>query len=150
MCAMDFARDIMTTSFLRSRYLLPAYEFLEQQVCSLDLAKQLKVFGVKQDVGFVWALADTDRSNGEWMIFERRRCWLEGDVAAFTVAELGEMLPSPRNDHEWLRFIKRGSKIYPCGKRDTRPLAQRVNGVSKSMNERRPTAAPTAHLAHPE
>ena len=79
---------------------------LEQQVCSLDLAKQLKVFGVKQDVGFVWALADTDRSNGEWMIFERRRCWLEGDVAAFTVAELGEMLPSPRNDHEWLRFIK--------------------------------------------
>lgn len=72
---------------------------LEDQVCSLELAKKLKELGVKQESEFYWA----DRNSGGLTL------WREGDVtswgyeesfenqpndiAAFTVAELGEMLP---------------------------------------------------------
>lgn len=75
---------------------------LEDQVCSLELAKKLKEFGVKQDAYF---------SHNPYGIFITRQIkedelWF---VSAFTVAELGEMLPFrlrlPDNDH-WLRCSK--------------------------------------------
>lgn len=60
---------------------------LEQQVCSLDLAKRLKELGVKQEGYFVWEGAD------EFGYVVKRRADSGSNVSAFTVAELGEMLP---------------------------------------------------------
>lgn len=75
---------------------------LEQQVVSLELAKKLKELGVLQNSYFKW----TDWYNGvlnygkpsenfraEWHLVTTP-VWLdETVVSAFTVAELGEMLP---------------------------------------------------------
>jgi hypothetical protein len=64
---------------------------LENQVCSLELAKKLKELDVKQESLFLWQVY----SNGSAHIHLGR---LEGFdveyVSAFTVAELGEMLPA--------------------------------------------------------
>lgn len=72
---------------------------LEQQVVSLPLAKRLKELGVKQESYFVWA----DDSTGDrifmqlaWLAFlesEEEHAKEYECFAAFTVAELGEMLP---------------------------------------------------------
>lgn len=70
---------------------------LEDQVCSLELAKKLKRLGVKQDSLFWWInhknspFEDYHLISDEWAIhagFERNEKY-----AAYTVAELGEMLP---------------------------------------------------------
>lgn len=70
--------------------------YLENQVCSLDLSKRLKELGVKQDSLFCW------------MELGCKECGLKNEIvyvykvtgdkpnnvySAFTVAELGEMLP---------------------------------------------------------
>jgi len=91
---------------------------LEQQVCSLELAKKLKELGVKQESLFYWQRY-TEKKTGieEWDLALRGKhtrdnawsCltgnyhdgrqwishWVEKDeeYSAFTVAELGEMLP---------------------------------------------------------
>jgi hypothetical protein len=70
---------------------------LEQQVCSLDLAKRLKESGVKQESCFYWWRRT---ENSEWLILHynsldipnRERKYQEF-TSAFTVAELGELLP---------------------------------------------------------
>jgi hypothetical protein len=70
---------------------------LEQQVCSLELAKRLKQLGVKQECLFYWDENwDSDVPGGKhwWSL---TRSWERKDgnfqYSAFTVAELGEMLP---------------------------------------------------------
>lgn len=69
---------------------------LENQVVSLDLAKRLKEMGVKQESYFFWYVneppqgqfvAKDDSFVGFGGIVHRAHC------SAFTVAELGEMLP---------------------------------------------------------
>lgn len=69
---------------------------LEDQVCSLELAKRLKELGVGQDSYFCWfkLKEKNDYSLSEsWQIDDP----VEFDeISAFTVAELGEMLPSQR------------------------------------------------------
>ena len=71
---------------------------LETQVVSLNLAKRLKELGVKQESLFYWG----DRYESEkWKIWEDFRALdprRQSDpsyefYSAFTVAELGEMLP---------------------------------------------------------
>ena len=62
---------------------------LEKQVCSLELAKKLKELGVEQDSLFWWD-DHSELGMGEIVSFD------EPDnpiCSAFTVAELGEMLP---------------------------------------------------------
>lgn len=63
---------------------------LDQQVCSLELAKRFKELGVKQESLFYWEHYSINGWCIEW-------CELgpfsEHAVSAFTVAELGEMLP---------------------------------------------------------
>jgi hypothetical protein len=62
---------------------------VEDQVCSLELAKRLKELGVKQESFFGWNLEHariTASGAVENWVGDERAC-------AFTVAELGEMLP---------------------------------------------------------
>lgn len=65
---------------------------LEAQVCYLDLAKRLKELGIKQESLFVWNDYSRTYIGSGWEIDYRRECNGDGP-AAFTVAELGEMLP---------------------------------------------------------
>jgi len=74
---------------------------LEDQVCSLDLAKKLKELGVKQEsyftwyqgIGGVWYLGDPAESMNNAVEIGHTTAPQFNFVAAFTVAELGEMLP---------------------------------------------------------
>jgi len=66
---------------------------LEQQVCSLDLAVRMNTLGVKQESAFLWTLDVVDG-----FVLKLRETEAPDDHgmnchAAFTVAELGEMLP---------------------------------------------------------
>jgi len=67
---------------------------IENQVCSLELAKRLKELGVKQESIWAWCLDRPHRDS--WVLWTSRypETW-EGNerYAAFTAAELGEMLP---------------------------------------------------------
>lgn len=66
---------------------------LEKQVTSLELSKRLKELGVEQESLFCWEKIDWEGKNA---ILKYRRevsahnGWI---ISAFTVAELGEMLP---------------------------------------------------------
>ena len=71
---------------------------LEQQVTSLELSKQLKELGVKQDSLFSWIEYDNGGAHVEMTKWAKTQYGgigrKEKDLfAAFTVAELGEMLP---------------------------------------------------------
>ncbi len=67
---------------------------LEKQVTSLELSKKLKELGVKQESLFYWV----SHFNGDELVFENdehnfyKSVWKERS-SAYTVAELGEMLP---------------------------------------------------------
>lgn len=90
---------------------------LEQQVCSLELAKRLKELGVKQESLFLWCNFGKDDWRGPYSnidgisirfpatpgpySFTKDDCWEW--CSAFTASELGEMLPK-----EWA--TKRGTK----------------------------------------
>lgn len=72
---------------------------LESQVCSLELAKQLKELGVKQESAFYWHMKDQTADDAEdyGEVYKVVYCKEVVSVpydrwAAFTVAELGEML----------------------------------------------------------
>lgn len=79
---------------------------LEQQVTSLEISKRLKELGVKQEGIFDWCEIDEN----DWMLLLRKQKEFEalrekyGDneavVSAFTVAELGEMLPKSQKTKE--------------------------------------------------
>lgn len=99
---------------------------LEKQVCSLDLARKLKELGVKQESLFAYATYNDD----DVPIVELIR--LPGTYSAtfhsaFTVAELGEMLPgllecsSPK-------FVSEGKRQWElfCGK-DESPFVAYFN-----------------------
>lgn len=60
---------------------------LENQVCSLELAKKLKELGVKQKSLFCWVYQD-DIERYE-LVYMPGHHW----VSAFTASELGDMLP---------------------------------------------------------
>ncbi len=73
---------------------------LENQVCSLELAKKLKGLGIKQESLFQWSWDNEDYR----LVYNKPHLDL---FAAFTVAELGEMLskydePLPHiGDEDW-------------------------------------------------
>ncbi len=81
---------------------------LTKQCVSLDLAKRLKELGVKQESQFKWTNwhngvltfgKPAEDFRGEWHIVTTP-CWNdETIVSAFTVAELGEMLPNQAKIH---------------------------------------------------
>lgn len=74
---------------------------LESQVCSLELAKKLKELGVKQHSYFYWAKEEMSDSTYKWNLITGELQiriatpgMIRDSIAAFTVAELGEMLPA--------------------------------------------------------
>lgn len=87
---------------------------LEDQVCSLELAKRLKKLGVKQESYFDWL---HQRETNDFAIFPSYPSEPGWDIkcSAFTVAELGEMLKQPyasdgsyffsmQNGHGWCGY----------------------------------------------
>lgn len=72
---------------------------LESQVCSLELAKKLKELGIKGESQFYFvnpkSIGDHILENEVWMIAHQTQIsgLSELFISAFTVAELGEMLP---------------------------------------------------------
>jgi len=80
---------------------------LEQQVCSLELARRLKELGVKQESYFIWTpwLKEEFPKNhppktvelDEWHVLSRDTYEVKTHCAAFTVAELGEIINSYEN-----------------------------------------------------
>lgn len=78
----------------------------ENQVVNLDIAKRLKELGVKQESLWYWY----KWRNESWMIGDDQK-WLGTDwehVSAFTVAELGELLPQGCYDY----IQKRAAQKY--------------------------------------
>lgn len=75
---------------------------LEDQVCSLELSKKLKYLGVKQESLWYWkgGFLRSDESIGE-QYKDRDDCY-----SAFTVAELGEMLPKTIEKDFGLHFLE--------------------------------------------
>jgi hypothetical protein len=78
---------------------------LEEQVTRLELSKRLDELGVKQDSLFYWVdnfrgieLCGKDNLNIEWSIHPSSN---HGNWSAFTVAELGEMLPNEKTISCW-------------------------------------------------
>lgn len=64
---------------------------LENQVCSLDQAKRLKELGVRQDVSIaIWYEFPKD----EYLVIYRIGNLSLKEYSAFTVAEMGQMLPT--------------------------------------------------------
>lgn len=75
---------------------------IENQVCNPELAKRLSELGVKQDVEYYWRKYSLAEKPELYNLGELKRMGadlavlsgsLEYEYAAFTVAELGEMLP---------------------------------------------------------
>lgn len=69
---------------------------LEDQVCSLELAQKLKELGVKQESLFIWSYYPHVDSYHPMPEFNQLNDGEEQNglnISAFTVAELGEMLP---------------------------------------------------------
>jgi hypothetical protein len=76
---------------------------LEQQVCSLHLAKRLKELGVKQDSIFNWgansAKKDCEICYGAVPLEDEHENGIMEIASAFTVAELGKMLVAGQGEH---------------------------------------------------
>ena len=112
---------------------------LEDQVSNLELSKRLKELGVKQDSFFIWE----KRGNKNWKlridcsklseyyakgedydgcpdIFTYLGCETEyysiEQCSAFTVAELGEMMPFmlKKNGREWILSITKQGEDFWC------------------------------------
>lgn len=84
----------------------PHYEAVEQQVCSLELATKLKQLGIEQKSLFYWAkFFYLEGKSHQWGVEAKEQNELEAheyghtkiedveNYSAFTVAEIGEMLP---------------------------------------------------------
>ena len=83
---------------------------LENQICSLELARRLKMLGFEQESLFYWVMMYPGAlvlSGPSWIIhtadeFENIKVLPEEDwmaYPAYTAAELGEMLPSHIKQH---------------------------------------------------
>lgn len=103
---------------------------LKDQVCSLELAKRICELGVKQESLWHWTkwkkwVRTTDNHNEyqlkglkDFELFNNPknntlgRCWFEDVYSAFTVAELGERLPSRIEGIGFIRTIKWHNKHF--------------------------------------
>lgn len=93
---------------------------LENQVTSLELSKKMKELGAPQESLFYW----TGYYNGNSDIdFGRPKDSNKYNIySAYTVAELGEMLPNKINqpDTRWVYFLKSDVSDFSAGYADVR------------------------------
>jgi hypothetical protein len=100
---------------------------LEEQITSLEISKQLKVFGVKQDSLFVYRRNNgmavypvVKDDEGRYELVPSGAYTSHDDtISAFTVAELGVMLPYdfdyPNENKCYIRECSQeSSKVYIC------------------------------------
>ena len=90
---------------------------LKDQVCSLESARKLKELGVKQESLFYWhETARLDGINN----FNQSKINSKYCYSAFTVAELGDMLPEMVDNLQILTWKKtwREQMTYFCEHRD--------------------------------
>ena len=68
---------------------------LEAQICSLELAKRIYELGVKQESEWIWAIMNIGAGQSAYIYNTVSDKGYHRDVeySAYTVAELGEMLP---------------------------------------------------------
>jgi len=83
---------------------------LEKQVCSLELAKRLKELKIKQESLFQWC----DISGKAWLYYGKIINSPEMRCSAFTVAELGELLPDFIKTREENYFITMDCDKHIC------------------------------------
>ena|SRR5258708_4404260 len=104
---------------------------IEEQVTNLELSKKLKELGVKQESLYYWGKAgmlgwqinNANYARSRWSIFHI--------ISAFTVAELGKLLPDTIevNNTHWTLTIEKsftgswdvryGNEVRVSGKADT-------------------------------
>src|SRR3990170_3524218 len=83
---------------------------LEEQVANIELSRELKALGVKQESAFYWV--EPSEPGDDWELAEEIK---DGQFSAFTVAELGEMTKGldggepTYGDHIW--WWHKGSKL---------------------------------------
>jgi hypothetical protein len=97
---------------------------LENQVVSLEYAKKLKELGVRQESLFWWVEYTDGHGEKEHWAIENNHVGYKQYISAFTVAELGEMLPMiyiPVRDGKkgWL-WSGNGEKNYEKTEADAR------------------------------
>lgn len=66
---------------------------LENQCVSLELAKEMKELGFKQESLFWWVEPRPSSGRNKWEIIDCQDTHVKENYSAYTVAELGEMLP---------------------------------------------------------
>ncbi len=66
---------------------------LENQVTSLEISKKLRELGVKQDAVFSWGIKKWKGKKAKHELCWNTKTLYHDQISAFTVAELGEMLP---------------------------------------------------------
>lgn len=85
---------------------------ISKQVCSLELAQKLKELGVKQESYFHWK-HNTESPEGpidQWVLVDYGGSFFSKSyyhVSAFSVAELGEMLPNNTT------VVKNADRYFP-------------------------------------
>ena len=87
---------------------------LEQQVCSLKLAKKLKELGVERESYFYWTKR-TDKKQlfvEEYIVCQGKMPENDDEFPAFTVAELGEMIPRRITDQDQTLSGVKGKSYY--------------------------------------
>jgi hypothetical protein len=93
---------------------------IEDQVCSFVLSNRLKELGVKQDSYFYWHYPIYGKETLEWEITDHTKISTfrkDMHFSAFTVAELGEMLPAYGNIDGNISNINFSKYIIPVGKK---------------------------------
>ena len=88
---------------------------LEQQVCSLELSKKLKKLNIYQGSLWYWILScrGKDKYYLSTTIQEFKKPLAPYEYSAFTVAELGELLPEKRYDDDmWKQIWEREEKGF--------------------------------------
>ena len=81
---------------------------IEKQVCSSEHAQKLKELGVEQDSYFYWYGGKVLRKNQLTQALRRH----EPPVAAFTVAELGELLRNQDWFEVWADFLTNEVRVW--------------------------------------
>lgn len=83
---------------------------LEQQVCSLELAKKLSTLGVNQVSLYFW----TDQPNVGAVFFHEGPGKNKDDVSAFAVAELGEIMSNVAIESGNWRPASQNTGLWRC------------------------------------